>query len=247
MASAYTDTVCLGKPHYTDVAIPPAFFFGNNMPVGYADNIIRLRKKQKLTQARLAEMIGVEQPTVQRWEAGNREPDFEALGKLADALGVERADLFADTSIAVPLGPRLFVKGAVQAGQWNEAFEWPEDEWRTFSGRANVRAKLEHRFGLRVIGDSMNQKYPDGSIVECISLFGHAEAQPGKRVVVVRQRDDLMYEATVKKLVEQDGELWLVPESTNPAHAPIKLGEPEPGIIETRIAAIVIRAIIDEE
>ena len=83
--------------------------------------------------------------------------------------------------------------------------------------------------------------------MECISLFGHAEAAPGRRVVVVRTRDDGLYEATVKKLVEQDGELWLVPESTNPSFRPIKLSEPEPGILETRIAAVVVRSIVDEE
>lgn len=214
--------------------------------MGYSDNIIRLRKGQKLTQAQLAEMVGVEQPTVQRWESGKREPDFDTLQSLADALGVEPGAFFTD-DIAVPTGPKLYVKGAVQAGQWVEAYEWPETEWQTFNGRAGVKAKLEHRFGLRVIGDSMNLKYPHGSIVECISLFGHAEALPGRRVVVVRKRDDLLYEATVKKLVEQDGELWLVPESSNPAFRPIKLNEAEPGILETRIAAIVVRAIIDED
>lgn len=212
----------------------------------YSDTIAELRKKLGLTQARLAEMVEVEQPTVQRWESGKREPDFEALQRLADALGVEPGAFFAD-NVAVPLGPKLYVKGEVAAGVWREAYELPQEEWRTFNGRPDVRAKLEHRFGLRVIGDSMNLKYPAGSIVECISLFGHAEALPGKRVVVVRKRDDQMYEATVKKLIEQDGELWLVPESSNPAFRPIKLNEPEPGILETRIAAVVVRALIDED
>lgn len=228
------------------LAIPPPAAVGNNMPMGYSDNIVALRKKQGLTQAQLAELVGVEQPTVQRWETGKREPDFDALNALATALGVDPPALLAEHVVA-PLGPKLYVKGEVAAGVWRDAFEWPEEEWRSFNGRPGVSAKLEHRFGLRVVGDSMNLKYPHGSIVECISLFGHAEAMPGRRVVVVRQRDDLMFEATVKKLVEQDGELWLVPESTNPAHQPIRLGEPEPGILETRIAAIVVSARIDED
>lgn len=214
--------------------------------MGYGENIVRLRKAQKLTQAALAEMVGVEQPTVQRWETNKREPDFESLSSLADALGVEPGAFFTE-DVAVPTGPKLFVKGAVQAGQWVEAYEWPEDDWQTFNGRAGVRAKLEHRFGLRVIGDSMNERYPHGSIVECISVFGHVEALVGRRVVVVRKRDDQRYEATVKKLVEQDGELWAVPESSNPAFLPFRLDAPEPGILETRIAAVVVRAIIDED
>lgn len=214
--------------------------------MGYSDNIVSLRKKRKLTQAQLAELVGVEQPTVQRWESGKREPDFDALNDLATALGVEPGELLADNLVA-PVGPKLFIKGEVAAGVWREAYELPEEDWRSFTGRPDVTAKLEHRFGLRVVGDSMNLKYPHGSIVECVSLFGQAEAMPGKRVVVVRKRDDQMYEATVKKLVEQDGELWLVPESSNPAFLPIRLADPEPGIIETRIAAVVVRALIDEE
>lgn len=216
------------------------------MPMGYSDNIILLRKRAGLTQKQLAEMVGVEQPTVQRWESGKREPDFDALSTLAQALGVEPGAFFSH-DIVTPLGPKLYVKGEVAAGVWREAFEFPEDEWAEFTGRPNVTAKLEHRFGLRVVGDSMNLKYPHGTIVECVSLFGRAEAVPGKRVVVVRLRDDMMCEATVKKLVEQDGDLWLVPESTNPAFQPIRLGAPEPGILETRIAGVVVAAIIGED
>lgn len=214
--------------------------------MGYSDNIILLRKRAGLTQEQLAEMVGVAQPTVQRWEQGKREPDFEALSTLAQALGVEPGDFFSHDIVAA-LGPRLFVKGEVAAGVWREAFEFPDDEWATFTGRPNVTANIEHRFGLRVVGDSMNLKYPHGTIVECVSLFGRVEAKPGRRVVVVRLRDDMMCEATVKKLVDQDGELWLVPESTNPAFQPIRLGAKEPGIIETRIAAVVVAAIIGEE
>lgn len=243
---AYTDTVCVGKPGYTVPAIPFTIARSDTIPVGYGETIARLRKAQKLTQAELGELVGVEQPTVQRWEANKREPDLDTLSSLADALGVEPGAFFID-DVAVPTGPKLFVKGAVQAGQWVEAYEWPEQDWQTFNGRPRVSARMEHRFGLRVVGESMNLKYPNGSIVECISVFGHVEAYVGRRVVVVRKREDQLYEATVKKLVEQDGELWAVPESTNPAFMPIRLSAAESGILETRIAAVVVRAIIDED
>lgn len=246
MIAEYTETVCARNGFYTAMDIPRVRRVRENMPMGYSDNISSLRKRLKLTQAQLAEMVGVEQPTVQRWESGKREPDLDALNDLANALGVEAGELIADNVVAA-VGPRLFVKGFVQAGLWQEAYELPQEDWQSFNGRADVTASLDHRFGLRVVGDSMNLKYPHGSIVECVSLFGRAEAVPGKRVVVIRKREDLMYEATVKKLVEQDGELWLVPESTNPAFRPIRLAEQEDGILETRIAAVVVRALIDED
>lgn len=198
-----------------------------------------------MTQAALAEKLGVEQPTVQRWEAGKREPDFEQLFALADALDVTPGTLL-DPAIATPLGPRLYVKGEVAAGVWKDAYENPEDEWESFFGRPDVTADIEHRFGLRIVGDSMDRDYPHGTIVECVSVFGTAEPVPGKKVVVVRTNLDGECEATVKELAEVDGELWLVPKSSNPAHRSFKLGEDEPGIVETRIAAVVVSSIRPE-
>jgi transcriptional regulator with XRE-family HTH domain len=215
------------------------------MPMGYLDRLAELRKRRGFTQATLAERLGVEQPTVQRWEKGKREPDFEQFFQIADVLGVEPSALLTG-SATVPIGPRLFVKGEVAAGVWRAAFELPEDEWQSFNGRDDVNAAIEHRFGLRIVGDSMNEVHPPATIVECVSVFGHVEPAPGRRVVVVRMNDDGDYEATVKELVSQDGELYLVPRSTNPAHRPIKLGEAEPGIAETRIAAVVVASVRPE-
>ena len=213
--------------------------------MGYLDQLSELRKKRGLTQAGLAEQVGVEQPTIQRWEKGKREPNLEQLTRLADILGVEPGDLLASNVVA-SIGPRLFVKGEVAAGVWRAAMETPQEEWQAFSGRADVHADVKHRFGLRVIGDSMNEIYPPGTIVECVSVFGHAEAMPGKRVVVIRKNEAQEVEATVKELVDMEGELWAVPRSTNPAHRPFKLNEPEDGIIEVRIVAVVVSSVRPE-
>lgn len=213
--------------------------------MGYLDELQALRKKRGLSQAKLAEMVGVEQPTIQRWEKGKRLPDLDSLQGLAKALGVSPGALL-DGGALMSVGPTLYVKGEVAAGVWRPAVEWPESEWQTFTGRADVTAKTEHRFGLRLVGDSMNMLYPEGTIVECVTLFGTAEAAPGKRVVILRRNDQDEYEATVKELVEQDGELWAAPRSTNPAHRPFKLSEPESGVVETRIVAVVVASIRPE-
>lgn len=233
------------KPVYTDVAIPLPPINGELIPVGYLDQLRALRKRRRLSQAKLAELVGVEQPTIQRWESGNRLPDLDSLHSLAKALGVSPGSLL-DSDVPVSIGPTLFIKGEVAAGVWRSAAEWPESDWQTFTGRSDVDAKIEHRFGLRISGDSMDLLYPDGTIVECVSVFGKAEPTPGKRVVVIRKNEQLEYEATVKELVEQDGQLWAVPRSTNPAHLPINLSEPEPGILETRVAAVVVASIRPE-
>lgn len=213
--------------------------------MGYLDQLQALRKKRGLSQGQLAEMVGVEQPTIQRWEAGKRSPDLENLTDLAKALGVTPGSLLDGAALA-SLGPTLSIKGVVAAGVWQSAAEWPEPDWQTFTGRSDVTADLKHRFGLIVRGDSMDLLYPPGSIIECVSVFGTAEALPGKRVVILRKNDNLEYEATVKEMVEQDGELWAVPRSTNPAHRPFKLADKEPGILETRIVAVVVASIRPE-
>lgn len=213
--------------------------------MGYLDELQSLRKKRGLSQAQLAELVGVEQPTVQRWESGKRLPDLDSLHKLASVLGVTPGALLEGGTV-VAVGPTLWIKGEVAAGVWRAAAEWPEVDWQTFTGRADVAAKPEHRFGLIVHGDSMDLLYPHGTIVECVSTFGRIEVAPGKRVVIIRKNDRQEYEATVKELVEQGEELWAVPRSSNPAHRPINLSEPEPGILETRIVAVVVASIRPE-
>lgn len=242
MGMEYTETVFQCN---TNLAIPSPALRGEYMPMGYLDKLAEIRAKRGLTQAQLAERIDVAQATVQRWEKGKREPDFGQLHALASALGVTVSELL-EGDIASPVGPRLFVKGEVAAGVWRDAVEAPPDEWETFYGRSDVTADIEHRFGLRVVGDSMDEIYPPGTIVECISLFGRAEALPGKRVVVIRMNEEGMHEATIKQLVERDGDLWLVPRSSNPSHMPFKLNGPEAGIVETRIAAVVVASVRPE-
>ena len=224
---------------YSVAAILPAGTLRHIMPMRYPLQLASHRAAKKISQAKLAEMIGVEQPTIQRWEQGKRKPDLEQIGDLADAFGVEPGDLFKVPQF-VSLGPRLYVKGSVQAGHWAEAYEWPEEEWRPFPGRADVTAGMNHRFGLEVIGDSMNVIYPHGSVVECVSVFGPAEVAPGKRVVVLRRRANLEFEATVKELVAIDGVLWAAPRSHNPSFTAFRLDQDEVDVIETRVIAVVV-------
>lgn len=245
MSYQYTATVSKASRNYTTAAITARFFRGDNAPMAYSDNIKRLRQAAKLTQAQLAEKVNVEQPTVQRWESGKRKPSIDDLEGVAGALGVSLSELVAINNLR-PLGPQLYVKGAVAAGNWLEAYEWEPDAWQAFTGRADITAKLEHRFGLRVVGDSMDQIYPDGTIVECVSAFGHIELSPGKKVVLVRKRADLTVEATVKEYVEIDGKPWFVPRSSNPMHSAIDPSADDDSIIETRIAAIVVASVRPE-
>ena len=47
-----------------------------------------LRKDKQLTQAQLAEILGVSNRTVSRWETGVNMPDFDVLIEIAEFYGV---------------------------------------------------------------------------------------------------------------------------------------------------------------
>lgn len=231
---------------YSAAVVPLPFLIGDNMPMGYLRNLKAIRNQRGLTQSQLADILGIEQPTVQRYEGG-RSPSLSQAIEIADALGVSLNELVSDGDV-IPVGPKLHLKGEVQAGHWMEAIEWPQEEWQEYTGRADVTADARHRFGLRVIGESMNEIYPHGTILDCVSVFGPAEFETGKRVIVVRQREDLEFEATVKEFfIDKEGRAWLRPRSTHPDFQQwLGLDQEEPGIIERRVTAVVVAAIRPE-
>lgn len=168
------------------------------------------------------------------------------LFRLANELGVSVTDLITPDAEPMPMGPALFLRGEVAAGLWKEAAEWPQDDWETVTGTPNHPVSADHRFFLRVRGDSMDQIYPEGTLLECATLIGGAVAEPGKRVIVVRKRKDQMYEATVKELVEIEGALWLRPRSSNPKHSSFLLTQKDDEIEEISISAVVISSVRPE-
>ena len=211
-------------------------------------NLTDLMERKGVKETTLSLRVGRNPSLVRDLLNKTGDVKLSTIFRLAEELEVPVEVLLrAETGVEpVPIGPELYIKGEVAAGVWRNALESPRDEWKAFTGRADVSARAEHRFGLRVVGDSMNELYPPGTILECVSTFGHIEPEPGKRVVVLREREDGEVEATVKELVVQDGETWLIPRSTNPAHRPIRVSEPDPGIVEVRITAVVVASIRPE-
>lgn len=54
----------------------------------FKENIKQLRKSKGLTQKKIAEDLGITQPTYQQWESGKRSPTGETLEKLANFFNV---------------------------------------------------------------------------------------------------------------------------------------------------------------
>lgn len=183
------------------------------MPMGYLDNLAALRKRKGFTQASLAERLGVEQPTVQRWEAGKREPDLGQLLQLAEVLEVHPGTLLDDGPIALPGAEAIRevpLLGVVPAGNWREAV-------RRSSNTVPVPARDAPRdaYALTVEGDSMDLHVPDGFTIVIdpsdVDLFAG-------RLFVVMNEDG---ETTFKEY--REGPARLVPASSNPAHKEIPI------------------------
>ena len=60
------------------------------------DTIIAKRKEQKLTQAQLAEMTGINRGMISRLESGDYTPSIDQLQSIAEVLNFEVVDLFED-------------------------------------------------------------------------------------------------------------------------------------------------------
>ncbi|MBZ0091591.1 MAG: helix-turn-helix domain-containing protein [Sulfuricellaceae bacterium] len=64
------------------------------------NRIARLRKDRHLTQAQLAETLGISQPTMNAYELGQRRVPVSALPVLARALGAGLEDMLGETNTA---------------------------------------------------------------------------------------------------------------------------------------------------
>ncbi|MBO7727664.1 MAG: helix-turn-helix transcriptional regulator [Oscillospiraceae bacterium] len=65
--------------------------------------ISELRKSKKLTQEQFAEIIGVTQKSVSRWETGKNMPDISLLQPIAEELDVSVTELLNGEKSTVPI------------------------------------------------------------------------------------------------------------------------------------------------
>jgi repressor LexA len=210
-------------------SIPKRYCFGMQFP----NRIRQMRESRKLSQQKLAELVGTSQPQINRLETGERGLDQSWLFKLAQALRCQPADLLPAVADEAPgMIPVLRVRfvGDVQAGVFREALEWEEDRQYDLDMPVEPAFHRYPVFGLEVYGDSMNRIFPHGTKLACVRLLDLGddfELESGKYVVVLRHVDhglDKM-EATVKQYeVDQNRTAWLWPRSDNPEfQSPIKV------------------------
>lgn len=124
----------------------------------------QLRKEKGITQAGLADELGITQQAIGKWEAGRSHPDPITLTRLAEFFAVPVGSLLCEESDVGGLRPyrpgqtQVPVVGTVRAGYGALAFE--ED---LGSEPAGVKDP-ESYFYLVVKGDSMEPRIRDGDL-----------------------------------------------------------------------------------
>jgi SOS-response transcriptional repressor LexA len=164
---------------------------------------------------RLAKVAGIAPTTITR---PLNDPDFKfvpkqaTLNKIAEAAGLT-APTVTEASLAVePVSQWLPVVGEVRAGNWAEVLsEEPViEEHIAVHLPEYSRASL---FALRVVGRSMDLKYPDGCVV-IVAPAAEAGIRVGDDVVVRRYRDGLA-ETTLKEVTQNGAGYELTPRSSD--------------------------------
>ena len=138
--------------------------------MGLAENIKKFRTDADLTQAKLADLVGVTRATVTQWETGWSQPRMGAVEKLSEVLGVSMSELVDDSNIKrvpgaiTPPEPRkayLPLLGRVHAGDaqepqvLDERISLPYEVWERHKGA----------YFLQVEGQCMSKIYPEGSYI----------------------------------------------------------------------------------
>ena len=88
--------------HLHDTSFPAMAISNNERQffVAMGERIAQLRRARYLTQAQLAEVLGVAQQTVQGYEAGSRRIPVSTLPVVADTLAVSLDELFGSQAKA---------------------------------------------------------------------------------------------------------------------------------------------------
>ena len=75
----------------------------------FRDNLVHLRKLNRMTQEDVAEKVGVTRQAIAKWEAGETVPDLDKCRLLADVFGVSLDDLAkykAEENLGLDLPPK---------------------------------------------------------------------------------------------------------------------------------------------
>jgi transcriptional regulator with XRE-family HTH domain len=186
----------------------------------WAERLREVFDEKGWTMRELSSRSGVSYDSVNKYLRGDvKQPRGNTLDKLASAL--QTSSLYLREGLHP--GPRVStnqipVRGEVAAGVWLEVSAIDDEpiRWLPFNPAPEyVEGAL---YSLIVRGDSVDKIAPDGCtlIVLDLGLSGVSLKDGDLAIVERRMHQDGLREVTAKRVRQMDGELHLIPESTNP-------------------------------
>lgn len=180
------------------------------------DNINALRVDRGLNQEQLADIAGVTQQTVSSWETGASTPRKNAILRIIERFPdltfdsiMSKENGFAVKVFEMQAEEREWVDvplyGAIAAGK---PIEMDKVE-NTFVIPAQIRKRYPDAFLLKVEGESMNKKLPNGSYA---LISPTNEVIDGNAYAVCVNG----HNATIKRVNQLDNGFELLPDSTDP-------------------------------
>lgn len=180
-----------------------------------------------------ARAFGWTESAYRHHENGTRGFGADAAKKYGRAFKVKPGWLLGlDNVSEVPPAPlneddRLVVNGSVEAGVWRNSEYWNDERAFVIEGMPSPVPGAK-RFGLVVIGNSMDVFYEPGSVLDCVSIFsGGTKPKSGDHVIVEHVRPDGLRELTVKEYREESGGYLLMPRSKDPKFKPLEYPGPD--------------------
>lgn len=183
--------------------------------MGIRENIIELRKRERITQEELAKIAKVSRGAVSQWEGGFSEPRMGAIQNIADHFGITKSSLIEDNGLSL-VAPNGAIKaiasepayapllGRVHAGKAQE----PDVLHDAVPLPYEIIKRHPQGYFLQVEGDCMDRVYPEG----CYILID-PEQRPSNGSIAVVSIDGADY--VMRRLYRGANTLILSPDSHN--------------------------------
>lgn len=184
----------------------------------FAKNLNQLLKMHNMTQAELAERMGVSTATTSNWCKGIKLPRMDKVDKMCAIFDCLRSDLMEDKGYLQGKKKRkgivINVYGRVAAGVPIEMIEDIIDTEEI----TEEMARTGDFFALQIHGDSMEPRMTEGDVV---IVRVQEDAESGETVIATVNGTD----ATCKRLKKYADGIALI--STNPAYEPMYFSNKE--------------------
>jgi phage repressor protein C with HTH and peptisase S24 domain len=199
-----------------------------------AERLKKARKDAGYESAQdAADAFGWNPPAYRHHENGTRGFGADAAKRYGRAFKVRAGWLLGLDHVEKDPAPlitdedRLVVNGSVEAGAWRASEHWDDERSFVIEGMPSPVPGAK-RFGLVVTGNSMDEFYKDGEILDCVSIYDKGvRPQTGDHVIVERIRPDGLRELTVKEYREENGSYLLIPRSSDPRFLPLEYPGPD--------------------